>query len=54
MNPKIVAQRFLGMFAIAGFGHNTMIKPDTSPQAMHEMAQGLADIFLNSVLAKSD
>jgi AcrR family transcriptional regulator len=54
MNPKIVAQIFLGMFAIAGFSHNTMMEPDASPQAMQEMAEGLADIFLNGVLAKSE
>ncbi len=54
MNPKIVAQIFLGMFAIAGFSHNTMMEPDASPQIMQEMAEGLADIFLNGVLAKSE
>ena len=54
MNPKIVAQIFLGMFAIAGFSHNTMMEPDASPQAMQEMAEGLADIFLNGVLAKDE
>lgn len=54
MNPKIVAQIFLGMFAIAGFSHNTMMEPDASPQTMQEMAEGLADIFLNGVLAKSE
>ncbi len=52
MNPKIVAQIFLGMFAIAGFSHDTMIEPNASPQAMQEMAEGLADIFLNGVLVK--
>ena len=51
MNPKIVAQVFLGMFAIAGFSHNTLMEPNASPQAMQEMAEGLADIFLNGVLA---
>ncbi len=52
-NPKIVAQVFLGMFAIAGFSHRTLLKPNSSPQEMHEMAEGLADIFLNGVLAKN-
>ncbi|KJH73560.1 TetR/AcrR family transcriptional regulator [Aliterella atlantica] len=52
-NPKIVAQVFLGMFAVAGFSHNTLMEPDASPQAMQEMAEGLADIFLNGVLAKT-
>ncbi|MEC4893060.1 MAG: TetR/AcrR family transcriptional regulator [Oscillatoria sp. PMC 1051.18] len=51
-NPKIVAQVFLGMFAIAGFSDRTIIDPQASPQAMKEMAEGIADIFLNGVLAK--
>lgn len=50
MNPKIVAQVFLGMFAIAGFSEHTIIEPQASPQAMQEMAEGIADIFLNGVL----
>ncbi|MEM8778002.1 MAG: TetR/AcrR family transcriptional regulator [Cyanobacteria bacterium P01_G01_bin.49] len=50
MNPKIVAQVFLGMFAIAGFSSETIIDPQASPQALQEMAEGLADIFLNGVL----
>ncbi|MEM9273701.1 MAG: TetR/AcrR family transcriptional regulator [Cyanobacteria bacterium P01_F01_bin.143] len=49
-NPKIVAQVFLGMFAIAGFSKETIINPDASPQAMQEMAEGIADIFLHGVL----
>lgn len=53
MNPKIVAQVFLGMFAVAGFSEHTIIDPQASPQALQEMAEGLADIFLNGVLAKS-
>ncbi|MBV9387378.1 MAG: TetR/AcrR family transcriptional regulator [Chroococcidiopsidaceae cyanobacterium CP_BM_ER_R8_30] len=52
MNPKIVAQIFLGMFTIAGFSHNTLMEPDASPQAMQEMAEGLAEIFLNGVLVE--
>ena len=54
MNPKIVAQVFLGMFAIAGFSQKTLLEPDASPQAMQEMAEGLADIFLNGVLVKEE
>ncbi|CBN57143.1 MULTISPECIES: TetR/AcrR family transcriptional regulator [Kamptonema] len=50
MNPKIVAQVFLGMFAIAGFSQDTLLEPGASPQAIQEMAEGLADIFLNGVL----
>ncbi len=53
MNPKLVAQVFLGMFAVAGFSHNTLMEPDASPQVMQEMAEGLAEIFLNGVLVKS-
>jgi AcrR family transcriptional regulator len=52
-NPKIVAQVFLGMFAIAGFSSETIIDPQSSPQALLEMAEGIADIFLNGVLLNS-
>ncbi|MEH1906527.1 MAG: TetR/AcrR family transcriptional regulator [Nostoc sp.] len=52
MDAKLVAKVFLGMFAIAGFSNNTLIEPDASPQEMQQMAEGLADIFLNGVLAK--
>ena len=52
MNPKIVASVFLGMFAISGFSHQTIIDPSASPQALQEMAEGIADIFLNGVLVK--
>jgi AcrR family transcriptional regulator len=52
MDAKLVAKVFLGMFAIAGFSNNTIIEPDASPQQMQEMAEGLADIFLNGVLVK--
>jgi AcrR family transcriptional regulator len=52
MNPKIVAQVFLGMFAIAGFSNRTIIDPQASPAMLQEMAEGLSDIFLNGVLAK--
>jgi AcrR family transcriptional regulator len=53
MNPRIVAQVFLGMFLIAGFSHETMVDPNTSPTALKEMAEGIADIFLNGVLLHS-
>lgn len=52
MNPRVVAQVFLGMFTVAGFSQDTVMKGGSSPQAMQEMAEGLADIFLNGVLAK--
>lgn len=50
MDAKLVARVFLGMFAVAGFSYNTLIEPDASPQQMQDMAEGLADIFLNGVL----
>ena len=50
-NPRVVAQVFLGMFAIAGFSESTIIDPQASPKAMQEMAEGIADIFLHGVLA---
>jgi len=52
MNPKIVALVFLGMFAIAGFSHGTIMEPSASPQALQEMAEGIADIFLRGVLVQ--
>lgn len=52
MNPRTVAQLFLGMFTIAGFSRNTIMDEKTSPQAMQRMAEEIADIFLNGVLAK--
>ena len=53
MNPKIVAQVFLGMFTVAGFSKNTLVEAGSSPKEMQEMAEGIADIFLNGVLAKN-
>ncbi len=52
MNPKTVAQVFLGMFAIAGFSDQTIMEPTASPKALQDMAEGIADIFLHGVLAK--
>ncbi len=51
-NPRIVAQVFLGMFAVSGFSRDTIMPEASSPQAMLEMAEGIADIFLNGVLVK--
>jgi AcrR family transcriptional regulator len=48
-NPRVVAQVFLGMFTVAGFSEDS-IAPHNSPAAMLEMAEGMADIFLNGVL----
>jgi AcrR family transcriptional regulator len=52
MDAKLVAKVFLGMFAVAGFSHNTLVEPNASPSDMQQMAEGLADIFLNGVLVK--
>lgn len=52
MNPKIVAQVFLGMFAIAGFSSETILDSNASPLALQEMAEGIAEIFLNGVLVE--
>jgi AcrR family transcriptional regulator len=53
MNPKLVARVFLGMFAVAGFSQETIASPNSSPAEMQEMAEGLAEIFLNGVLVKA-
>jgi AcrR family transcriptional regulator len=52
LNAKVVAQVFLGMFVIAGFSHDTLLQPEANHQDMRDMAEGLADIFLNGVLAR--
>jgi AcrR family transcriptional regulator len=52
MNAKMVARVFLGMFAVAGFSQDTILKPGASPAEIQEMAEGIADIFLNGVLAQ--
>lgn len=51
MNPKVVAHVFLGMFAIAGFSQHTILDPHASVLEQQAMAEGIADIFLNGVLA---
>ncbi|MEB3210650.1 MAG: TetR/AcrR family transcriptional regulator [Leptolyngbyaceae bacterium] len=53
MNPRIVAKIFLGMFMVAGFSQDTLMSGESSPAQMKEMAEGIADIFLNGVLAPS-
>jgi AcrR family transcriptional regulator len=54
MNPRLVAHVFLGMFAVAGFSEKTILDEDSSPEALKQMAEGLADIFLNGVLVKPE
>lgn len=51
MDPKTVARVFLGMFAVAGFSQSTIMEPNAGPSEMLAMAEGIADIFLNGVLA---
>jgi AcrR family transcriptional regulator len=53
MNPKTVARVFLGMFTVAGFSQSTILGTDASPAEMQAMAEEMADIFLNGVLAKN-
>jgi AcrR family transcriptional regulator len=52
MNPRTIAQVFLGMFVVAGFSYDTIVQPGADAKEMKEMAEGLADIFLHGVLAK--
>ena len=54
MSPKIVAQVFLGMLAVAPFSQNMIMEPNAFRQQIQEMAEGLADIFLNGVLQKDE
>ncbi|MGB3295985.1 MAG: TetR/AcrR family transcriptional regulator [Phormidesmis sp.] len=51
MNPRTVARIFLGMFTVSGFSQSTMADEASSPNDMKEMAETLADIFLNGVLS---
>lgn len=52
-DPRLVARVFLGMFTIASFSQNTIADPHASPEELKQMAEGLSDIFLNGVLAKT-
>ncbi len=52
-DPRLVARVFLGMFTIASFSQNTIADPNASPEELKQMAEGLSDIFLNGVLAKT-
>ncbi len=51
MNPRMVARIFLGMFTVSGFSQSTISDEASSPNEMKEMAETLADIFLNGVLS---
>jgi AcrR family transcriptional regulator len=50
IKPKVIATVFVGMFAVAGFSNETMTNGG-SPFELQQMAEGVADIFLNGVLA---
>lgn len=50
ISPKVIAKVFVGMFAVAGFSNETM-SSNNSPFELQQMAEGVADIFLNGVLA---
>jgi len=52
MNLRVVARIFLGMFTVSGFSQSTMADEANSPSDMKEMAETLADIFLNGVLSE--
>lgn len=54
LNPRVVARIFLGMFTISGFSQGTLSDDAASPKAMKDLAEGLADIFLNGVLANRE
>ena len=54
MNPRVVARVFLGMFTVSGFSQTTLSGDVVSPSDMKEMAETLADIFLNGVLSESE
>ena len=54
MNPRVVARIFLGMFTVAGFSQTTLADEASSPQDMKELAETLADIFLNGVLEHTE
>jgi hypothetical protein len=42
------------MFTVAGFSQSTILQSGASFSEMQAMAEGMADIFLNGVLAKAE
>jgi AcrR family transcriptional regulator len=50
LKPKVIATVFVGMFAVAGFSNQTMTSGNGSTFELQQMAEGVADIFLNGVL----
>lgn len=54
MDPQVIARIFLGMFMVSGFSQSTLGDTASSPGAMRDLAEGLADVFLNGVLLERD
>jgi hypothetical protein len=43
---------FLGIFAVAGLSHDTIMEQKSSLRGMQERTKGTSDMFLNGMLAK--
>lgn len=54
LNPRVLAQIFLGMFAIAGFTHSALGEQTAASAPVEAFGKGLADVFLNGVLRERD
>ena len=54
VNPRVLAQIFLGMFAISGFTHSALGEQASASEQTQAFAKGLADVFLNGVLKERD
>ncbi|NEQ42905.1 MAG: TetR/AcrR family transcriptional regulator [Leptolyngbya sp. SIOISBB] len=54
INPRVLAQIFLGMFAISGFTHSALGEQASASEQTQAFAKGLADVFLNGVLQERD
>ena len=51
MQQQLIQHITQYLITIAAFSNNTLMEPEASLQVMQEMAQGLAEIFRNGVLA---
>ena len=54
INPRVLAQIFLSMFAIAGFTPSTLGDSAAADAQVDVFAAGLADVFLNGVLQERE
>lgn len=54
INPRVLAQIFLGMFAMSGFTHSALGEQASASEQTQAFAKGLADVFLNGVLQERD